>query len=114
MTSFQITKALAMLTSKSLAEVSTYFNLKPSEIRIEFKRHGVKIKRGRKRGTGNGRVIVGGVKKDRRVRWQEEKLKEGKCTSCGEPNDSKSLYHCRKCLKRRNEQKKWKRDKEIK
>src|SRR5579859_6314786 len=70
------------------------------ELRTILNKNGIKIIRGRRRGSGVGYSINGVRKLDRRIKLQIEQIETGRCTGCGKPNDSDSLYHCKACLKK--------------
>ena len=91
--------------TKGITELAKKYRSTYKEIRSLLKRNGVTVKRGRRRGSGLGQCTVEG-KVDRRKAWQIRKMEAGRCTSCGELNDSESIYHCKKCLKKRTEAKK--------
>jgi hypothetical protein len=105
-TAKMIAKAIGLAATKNIREISEQIGLTYPQTRDLLHRNHVKIKRGRRQGSGVGLQIQGGKKLDRRVSRQLRMIKAGRCTTCGKPNDSESLYHCKACLKRRNENKK--------
>jgi len=104
------TKIIKEYAFKSISELSIEYNLSYKEIWTLLKRNGVRISRGRRRGSGVGvkTEIAKNGKVDRRTAWQIRQIEAGNCTSCGGPNKSESLYHCESCLKKRTEAKKQK------
>ena len=93
--------------SKGITKLAKEYGMTYKDMRTLLKQNGVEVIRGRKRGGGIGQCTeVNGNKIDRRKAWQLRKIEQGLCTSCGGPNDSESIYHCKKCLKKRTEAKK--------
>lgn len=102
----QEAKIVQLSSSTSISAIADRFDIPYSQVRKVLTKNGIKITRGRKQGTGRGLRVVGGKKVDRRVAWQTRQIESGLCTSCGDPNDSDSMYHCKKCLKKRTDAKK--------
>lgn len=102
---YQIVKMLNLAADHSISEIAEKFHLTYPDTRTILKQHGIQMRRGRRRGSGTGLELSSGSKTNRRMaQWMRRKIEQGLCTSCSEPNDSESLYHCKACLKRRNDQ----------
>src|SRR5260370_5923884 len=94
-----------MTSSMSIAKIADKFGLTYSETRAILRQYRIKLRRGRKRGSGGGLEFTSNNGRfDRRVSWIKKQIEAGRGTSCGKLNDSESLYHCKKCLKDRNQQ----------
>lgn len=103
---YNISKIITEYKEKGINELANEYNLTYKDMRTLLNANGVKIKRGRKRGSGVGKCTETSTPVDRRTKWQNKMIEEGRCTSCGGPNKSESMYHCDKCLKARTEAKK--------
>lgn len=109
LSTYKITKIIQEYNDggKGIAKLAEEHSIPYKDMRTLLRHNGVKIVRGRKRGTGIGqKTELNGKKLDRRKAWALRMIESGRCTSCGGPNDSGSMYHCNKCLKDRTEAKK--------
>ena len=93
-----------MASHSSIATIAKEFGLTYQETRKIIKDHGVKMRRGRVRGSGSGLELSVKSRTNRAISWLAKRIEEGRCTSCSGKNDSDSLYHCLKCLDARNSQ----------
>jgi hypothetical protein len=93
-----------MASHSRIATIAEAFGLTYQETRAILKEKGIKMRRGRMRGSGRGIELSANGRADRRVSWIANAIEDGRCTSCSKPNDSTSLYHCKACLKTRNDQ----------
>ena len=93
-----------MASHSRIATIAEAFGLTYQETRAILKENGIKMRRGRMRGSGRGIELSAERRTDRRISCLARQIEEGRCTSCGEPNDSESIYHCKKCLNNRNDQ----------
>lgn len=103
-TTNSITRIISSYRRIGVARAAKELGISYKDLRNILTKEGITIARGRKRGSGIGRSTNGG-KVDRRVKWQTEMIENGRCTGCGKPNNSASMYHCEECLKRRNDAK---------